>query len=269
MRGEDPKPPDDPTSFCLPPGSRFYPSEQQLVCYYLTSKNNGTNCYGKDVIKELDLYNFNPFNLPESGCFRFGSGGRRRHWYCYVRRVVLRERGRTRVAGGGYWKKRGRVRDVIEAGAGKVVVGTRKSFDFYSGDSHENAVRTRWVLYEYALIDHHMGSFVLCRVFNKSDLGHNLSEHNISSCGEESVATVRHIGVQYDGSVTSVIEESKMHDKGTQNDDNEVLKLPTGQGNELDETISLKPVSEQDLKTILEGDYIEVDDLLCSLPGVD
>lgn len=76
--------------------------------------------------------------------------------------MVLRETARIRTAGGGggggYWKKQRRVRDVVGAGAGKVVVGTRKTYDFYLGDSPANAVRTRWVMYEYALIDHHVVS---------------------------------------------------------------------------------------------------------------
>ncbi|KAL3514468.1 hypothetical protein ACH5RR_027185 [Cinchona calisaya] len=264
------KPPDDPTSFCLPPGSRFYPSEQELICYYLTSKNNATNHHDIDVIREIDLYNFDPFDLPESASFRFGGGGRRSHWYFYVGRVVLRESGRSRAAGAGYWKMRRRVRDVVRAGAGKVVVGTRKSFDFYLGDSPKIAVRTHWVMYEYALIDHlnHMGSFVLCRVFYKPRMGHNFSEHIISSCGEESVATVRHIGVQFDGTVRSVIGESTIQKKNTQDDDSEVLKIPTGLSNQLDGTISHKPVSEQDLIAILEEDFIELDDLLPPLPGI-
>ncbi|KAL3505144.1 hypothetical protein ACH5RR_034985 [Cinchona calisaya] len=265
---------DDPASFLLPPGSRFYPSDQQLICYYLTSKNNGTNCYGIDVIKEIDLYNFDPFNLPETSCFRFGTGGRRRHWYCYFRGRVLRERGSRRAAGGGYWRKRRRIRDVVGcggvgAGVGKVVVGTRKSFDFYLGDSPRNAVRTHWVMYEYALIDHHMGSFVLCRVLCRSRPGNTLSEHIINSCGEESAPTVRHIGVQYDGTVRSVIGESKVHDKNSQDDDIEVLNITKGRGNGLDGNFSHNPVSEQDLLAILEEDFLELNDLLCPLPGID
>ncbi|CAI9115809.1 OLC1v1016810C1 [Oldenlandia corymbosa var. corymbosa] len=238
----DLKNPNQATSFLnpLPPGSRFYPSEQQLICFYLTSKNNGgaainnsTGPYGIDVIKEIDLYNFEPFNLPEAAGFRFGSGGLRRHWYFFVGRI-LKEGGGRRKAGGGYWKRK-RVRDVMGAGADKVVVGTRKSFVFYLGDSPSNAVKTHWVMYEYALIDHHhhAGSFVLCRIFLKSHTQNSLSEHMISSCGDGSVASVRHVGVQCDGNVKSVVSKAQSHEKNTPDDENRVSNIQAGCGNEL------------------------------------
>lgn len=159
---EDLRAPVVPTWNSLPPGARFYPSEEQLVCYYLSSKNDGSNYYGIDVIREIDLYSYDPFNLPEMSCFRFGRGGRRRHWYCYVGRII-RERGRRR-AGSGYWKKRGKVKDIVGGGAAeKIAMGTRKSFVFYLGDSPKNAVKTDWVMYEYALGDQNMVPIYLLR----------------------------------------------------------------------------------------------------------
>lgn len=145
----------------LPPGCRFYPSEEQLLCYYLTHKNNTSNDRRlelfDDVINEVDLYNYNPFDLPDSTCFRFGPGGRKSHWYCYVAaRVFSSGGGGRRRAGEGYWKRRGGVRDVV--GGKKVVVGTRRSFVFCLGGDEKkkkNAVRTEWVMYEYALVGTH------------------------------------------------------------------------------------------------------------------
>ncbi|XP_059636647.1 NAC domain-containing protein 72-like [Cornus florida] len=286
----DPKNP-RPASFSLPPGCRFYPSEDQLVCYYLTSKNTDDGRFGFDYIREIDLYGHDPFDLPESACFRFGRGGRKRHWYCYTARVS-KERGRRR-AGGGYWKSSGRVRDVVGAGAGKVVVGTRRTFVFYLGNSPKTAKRTDFVMYEYALIDHHEASFVLCRIFVKSHGVNNISEHGLSSCGEESVATVRHIGIQYDGTV---------HDDNSVERKNEVLGFPMGLADELDDrvpaeavavasfqlpsntqpnepvmssglsgngTVFIDDLATQQLIAILEEDYIQLDDLLCPLSGID
>ena len=144
----NPKPP----SILLSTGCRFHPSEEQLVCSYLTHKNNDDRRFGFDAINEIDLYNYNPFDLPDTACFRFGRGGRKRRWYSYVGTRVLKQGGRRR-AGDGYWRRRGRGRDVV--GGGKVVVGTRRSFVFYLGDSLETAASTDWVMYEYALIDRH------------------------------------------------------------------------------------------------------------------
>jgi hypothetical protein len=96
--------PQDPraTSFTLPPGCRFYPSHQQLVCHYLTNKNGNGNSNpriddsvnGYDLIRELELYNYEPFELPGTACFSYGCGGRKRHWYCYTVRVAKERKGR-------------------------------------------------------------------------------------------------------------------------------------------------------------------------------
>ncbi|KAL7262193.1 hypothetical protein ACSBR1_000549 [Camellia fascicularis] len=232
-----------PMSFSLLPGSRFYPSEEQLLCYYLTHKNNDDHRFGFDVINEIDLYNFDPFDLPDAGCFRFGRGGRRRHWYCYVAARVLKDCGGRRRAGGGYWKRTGRERDVVGGAAGKVVVGRRKSFVFCLGDSPKNAVRTDWVMYEYALIDHPKASFILCRVFVKSHSRNNVSENVLSSCGEESVATVRHVGIQHDGTFTSGIGETIVHDDNSVDRKNEVSRFPVGLVSEQDDQMTAGAVA--------------------------
>ncbi|KAM7517052.1 hypothetical protein LguiA_006635 [Lonicera macranthoides] len=284
----------DPTNLSppsLPPGCRFYPSDHQLLCNYLNHKNNGDRRFGFDVIKELDLYDYNPFDLPEITCFRFGRGGRKRHWYCYVAAArVLKERRNRRAAGGGYWKRRGSVRDVVGDGAGKVVVGTRRSFVFYLGDSPKHAVRTDWVMWEYALIDHDKVSFVLCRVFvgSRQRNNINISEQISGSCGEVSVTTVRHVGVQHDGTSMPINTESKLHDNNSLDCENEVLTFPVGLVDEHDQ-VTREPVGEetrspgyvsggtmivdaltaQQLMTILEEDYIELDDLICPLQGID
>lgn len=153
--------PHDPraSSFSLPPGCRFYPSQQQLLCYYLTNKNGNSNrnpradgsFNGYDLIRELDLYDYDPFELPDPACFSYGYGARKRHWYCYAAKIVKESRGRRKTKSG-YWKRRGTVRDVV--GPGGKVVGTRSSYVFYLGNSPKSAARTDWVMYEYALLDH-------------------------------------------------------------------------------------------------------------------
>ncbi|CAO2833972.1 unnamed protein product [Amaranthus hypochondriacus] len=206
---------EDPNTTSLPPGCRFYPSEEQLLDYYLPCKNNnpelGLSSSSKpsfyEVIKEINLYDFNPFDLPEVNCFRFGFKGRKRHWYCFTERVNGGES--RRRAGFGFWKMKGKVRDVMGNG-GKVILGRRKSFNFYLEKFNgKSDVRTDWVMYEYALIDNLKASFVVCRVFAKPRGRNSISEHAFSSCAEESIATVRHIGIQHDGITISALDEGK------------------------------------------------------------
>nr|GMD96338.1 NAC domain-containing protein 19-like isoform X1 [Ipomoea batatas] len=272
----------DTTSFALPPGSGFHPSDEQLVRYYLSPKNDGDRHGAANVIKEINLYNFDPFKLPETSCFRFGRGGRRRHWFCFVARA-LKDRG-IRRAGGGYWKRRGRDRVVVDRRLGKAVVGKRKCFVFYFGDSQspKTAVKTDWFMYEYELLNHPTPAFVLCRIFSKSHHGNDLSENMVSSCAEESVASVRNIGIQCNGTATSATEEKMQDEK------NEVLNFPVDTVSKIDNRVS-EPTGDQMRSTglvstgatfiealaaeeglgILEGDFLELDDLLCPLLGVD
>ncbi|KAF2309791.1 hypothetical protein GH714_005130 [Hevea brasiliensis] len=286
----------------LPPGCRFYPSDGQLLCHYLTSKNRTTNeandgnrtVSGYDLIKELDLYSLEPFDLPENACYSYGYGGRKRHWYCYTKVRVLNESrgGKSRRAKGGYWRRSGRVRDVVDP-SGKVVVGTRTRFVFYLGNSVKNAIRTDWVLHEYALIDHVKASYVLCRVFVKSHGGNSISENMLTSCAEESVSAVRHLGIQKDEFLTPDIVEAKVHADRKNDLSRYALRLST----ELDDQVATGPISVtsfqfpsasqsniesnkpvrtpglsggdifvaetvQQLVSILKGDFIELDDIV-------
>lgn len=110
------------------------------------------------MIKEINLYDYEPFNLPDSICFRFGKGGRKRHYYCFVVARV-RDEERRRGGGAGYWKRTGRVRDVV---LGDVVIGTRRAFVFYLGDLGKGGARTDWFMYEYALVEPHLVRFGIC-----------------------------------------------------------------------------------------------------------
>ncbi|XP_057973598.1 NAC domain-containing protein 72-like [Malania oleifera] len=297
----DPKNPATAAFISLPPGCRFHPSEEQLLRHYLAGKNNasgGSDC-GCDVIKVVDLYDRMPFDLPGTACFAYGNRGRRRHWYCYTARVL--KGGRKRSARGGYWKREGRVRNVVGREE-KVVLGKRKCFVFYLMDSPKSAARTDWVMHEYALAGHSQAPFVLCRVFVKSCGGNNTSEHVLSSCAEESIGTVRHIGVQHDGFITPDTVEAKTCLNDCVDQKNGDSLCPTQQYGEINGQVAAGSVSgsgfpyslgippnipvrsmghisggaqsvgdmtTKELISILQEDFIELDDLECPLLGVD
>ena len=137
----------------LPPGCRFYPSEKELLNHYLTGKNSSVTAdradmYGYDLIRELNLYDYEPSELPEGACFAHGYRGRKKHWFCYTES----KGGRRRRAKGGFWMKIGKVRDVFDGG--NVMLGTSTKFVFYEVNSVKEAVRTPWIMYEYALLHH-------------------------------------------------------------------------------------------------------------------
>ncbi|XP_022143484.1 NAC domain-containing protein 19-like isoform X2 [Momordica charantia] len=185
-------------SFSLPPGCRFFPSDEQLLRSYLSNKTSATIFPNSphngasaacNLIKELDPFDYDPFDLPDFACFSYGSSGRKKHWYYYTATAFRENRGGRIRMKSGYWKRKGRVREVI--GHRGIVLGIKRSFVFYLGNSIKNAVKTNWIVYEYALGDHLKASLVLHRVF-LSSRGNSILENGLSSYGEGSVSEVCH-----------------------------------------------------------------------------
>jgi hypothetical protein len=54
----------------FPPGFRFYPTEEELVSFYLPNKLDGSredlNRVMDRIIPVLDIYEFNPWDLPRN-----------------------------------------------------------------------------------------------------------------------------------------------------------------------------------------------------------
>lgn len=65
----------------------------------------------------------------------------------------------------------------------------------------------------YCMSVYVQASFVLCRVFVRSQGGTSISENGLSSCAEVTVSTVRHIGIQHDGFYTPHIVHEIHGDK--------------------------------------------------------
>lgn len=49
-------------SSCVPPGFRFHPTDEELVGYYL-KKKVGSERIDLDVIRDVDLYRIEPWDL--------------------------------------------------------------------------------------------------------------------------------------------------------------------------------------------------------------
>ncbi|KAL9313872.1 hypothetical protein ACSQ67_019324 [Phaseolus vulgaris] len=115
----------------LPPGFRFHPTDDELVNHYLCRK-----CAGQPIavpiIKEVDLYKFDPWQLPEMGFYG------EKEWYFFSPRDRKYPNGSrpNRAAGSGYWKATGADKPIGKPKA----LGIKK-----------------------ALLD----DWVLCRIYNK------------------------------------------------------------------------------------------------------
>ncbi|GER52751.1 protein recA [Striga asiatica] len=152
----------------LPPGFRFHPRDEELVCDYLMKRVTGRPTH--PFLIHLDLHNCEPWDLPDIACV----GGK--EWYFYTQRDRKYATGlRTnRATKSGYWKATGKDRPVTHKGKR---VGMRKTLVFYAGRAPKGS-KTEWVMHEYRLEGTHYGpglkavcpvkeDWVLCKVFFK------------------------------------------------------------------------------------------------------
>nr|AIQ84815.1 SNAC1 protein [Oryza sativa f. spontanea]AIQ84816.1 SNAC1 protein [Oryza sativa f. spontanea]AIQ84825.1 SNAC1 protein [Oryza sativa f. spontanea]AIQ84841.1 SNAC1 protein [Oryza sativa f. spontanea]AIQ84845.1 SNAC1 protein [Oryza sativa f. spontanea] len=156
----------------LPPGFRFHPTDDELVEHYLCRKAAGQRL-PVPIIAEVDLYKFDPWDLPERALF--GA----REWYFFTPRDRKYPNGSrpNRAAGNGYWKATGADKPVAPRGR---TLGIKKALVFYAGKA-PRGVKTDWIMHEYRLADAgraaagakkgslRLDDWVLCRLYNKKN----------------------------------------------------------------------------------------------------
>ncbi|PIA46212.1 hypothetical protein AQUCO_01500022v1 [Aquilegia coerulea] len=271
-----PPPPPLQPPLSLSPGYRFHPTEQQILSYYLSNKNK--NPTTQSSIPEInDLYNYDPYDLVENDSFPYGYGGNKKHWYYFT---ILNRKGSLvkRKSKAGFWKRKCKPRNVL-CGNDKegILLGTKTSFVFYKRDSSSSSrrcCRTNWIMIEYALVDHQMDFFVLCRVYLKTCPENKVMKVGLNSHAEESFAVKdsSFAGVpyrQHNGASALGIGEVVVHE------DTVRPFSDNGVGSSLDVRQSDKLVifDENDMDELrtnaifLEGDYLELDDLVGPLFG--
>ncbi|XP_013628148.1 PREDICTED: NAC domain-containing protein 82-like [Brassica oleracea var. oleracea] len=163
----------------LAPGYRFTPTDLELVRYYLKRKILGDDIL-PSPIDELDIYKFEPRDLPQKSSLR--TGDLQWHFFCPTSDKSCNGSGaRNRVAVSGFWKHTGNPKDVTYK---EEVVGKRNSFVYYRGMKRSSSTRTNWVMHEYKLEDRTLeqsvrqDDFVICKIFEKPGTGHmNGSEY--------------------------------------------------------------------------------------------
>ncbi|KAL8129633.1 hypothetical protein V2J09_018788 [Rumex salicifolius] len=160
----------DNNSSNLPPGFRFYPSDEELVVHFLQRRPTLLPCH-PDIIPDLDLFPYDPWHLHGKALCE----GRK--WYYYSRRT------QSRVSESGYWKAMGVDEPIFSASNGKKV-GMKKYFMFYIGDpsSSDGGSWTNWIMHEYRLSDSSSSSsrksrsrsndhsrWVVCKVYEQAE----------------------------------------------------------------------------------------------------
>ncbi|KAK2993000.1 hypothetical protein RJ640_004512 [Escallonia rubra] len=157
----------DPLSqLSLPPGFRFFPTDEELLVQYLCRQVAGHH-FSLEIIREIDLYKFDPWVLPSKAIFG------EKEWYFFSPRDRKYPNGSrpNRVAGSGYWKATGTDKVITTEGR---KVGIKKALVFYVGKAPKGT-KTNWIMHEYRLSDPQRKSgsarlddWVLCRIYKKN-----------------------------------------------------------------------------------------------------
>ncbi|CAO2190187.1 unnamed protein product [Urochloa humidicola] len=170
---------------CVPPGFRFHPTEEELVGYYLARKVSAQKI-DLDIIREVDLYRIEPWDLQERcsyyGGVGSGAGGQDEepteyYFFSYKDRKYPSGTRTNRATAAGFWKATGRDKPVLSsrsssaAAAALTVIGMRKTLVFYRGRA-PNGRKTDWIIHEYRLQNNEHApaqeeGWVVCRAFQK------------------------------------------------------------------------------------------------------
>ncbi|KAK1274588.1 NAC domain-containing protein 7 [Acorus gramineus] len=156
----------DATESCVPPGFRFHPTDEELVGYYL-KKKIASQKIDLDVIRDIDLYRIEPWDLQERCRIGYEEQS---EWYFFSHKDKKYPTGtRTnRATMAGFWKATGRDKAVHDKNR---LIGMRKTLVFYRGRA-PNGQKTDWIMHEYRLETDENGplqeeGWVVCRAFKK------------------------------------------------------------------------------------------------------
>ncbi|KAJ7531831.1 hypothetical protein O6H91_14G060900 [Diphasiastrum complanatum] len=164
------------TQLELPPGFRFHPTDEELIIHYL-SWRAACRPFPIPIIAEIDLYKFDPWDLPQKALFG------EKEWYFFSPRDRKYPNGArpNRAAASGYWKATGTDKPIVSDGSGLHKVGLKKALVFYKGRA-PRGVKTNWIMHEYRLVGDsnlkvlsakrkgslRLDDWVLCRIYRKS-----------------------------------------------------------------------------------------------------
>ncbi|CAN7112893.1 hypothetical protein HID58_003943 [Brassica napus] len=138
------------------PGFKFSPTDIELISYYLKRKMDGLEG-SVEIIPELDIYNFEPWDLPDKSVVKSES-----EWFFFCARGKKYPHGsqNRRATKMGYWKATGKERNVK---SGSEVIGTKRTLVFHIGRAPKGG-RTEWLMHEYCMIGISLDALVVCRL---------------------------------------------------------------------------------------------------------
>lgn len=163
----------------LVPGFRFYPTEEELISFYLHQKLRGGSQDIDRVIPEVYIYYYNPWDLPKISGERCRNDPQLQEWFFFIPKHEKEAKGGrpNRLTDTGYWKATGSPAFVYSSTENKVI-GVKRTMVFYQGRARtKSGSKTIWKMNEYMAVHHDQpslfapsqkGDFTVCRVYIKS-----------------------------------------------------------------------------------------------------
>ncbi|CAA0822519.1 Putative NAC domain-containing protein 61, partial [Striga hermonthica] len=129
----------------------FYPTEEELVSFYLQNKLKGARTDIERLIPVVDIYDYNPWDLPQLAGEECPAD--LEQWFFFTPRQERETRGGrpNRLTAKGYWKATGSPNDIYSSQNNRRI-GRRKTMVFYEGRA-PNGKKTAWKMNEYKLFD--------------------------------------------------------------------------------------------------------------------
>ncbi|GLJ25017.1 hypothetical protein SUGI_0478880 [Cryptomeria japonica] len=163
------------------PGFRFHPTEEELVGFYLRKRIQGQS-FSFDIIGTLDLYRYDPWELPDLSFVGEGE------WFFFVPvdKKCAQSR-RSRLTRSGYWKATGTDKPVRDTEF--QCIGLKKTLVFYRGKA-PTGEKTDWIMNEYRMPDFRRAKkkdLVLCRIYRKATPQKTLDQRAMSGGGENPI----------------------------------------------------------------------------------
>ncbi|KAD3336344.1 hypothetical protein R6Q59_028432 [Mikania micrantha] len=164
----------------MAPGFRFYPTEEELISFYLKHKiEAGTNVLTQridKIIPQLHVYDFYPWDLPKYAgeCCQEET----EQWFFFIPRQEKEARGGrpSRLTSTGYWKATGSM-SIVYSSSNRAI-GIKRTMVFYNGRA-PTGTKTKWKMNEYKAFEDEssntnrkptlMGELSVCRIYVKSN----------------------------------------------------------------------------------------------------
>lgn len=163
------------------PGFRFYPTEEELISFYLQQKLQGRSQDIDGVIPVVYIYDYNPWDLPKLSGERCRNDPQLQEWFFFIPKQEREAKGGrpNRLTTSGYWKATGSPGYVFSSFDNKII-GVKRTMVFYRGRARSRSgSKTEWKMNEYMVIEDQAssstnpppsqkGEFTVCRVYLKS-----------------------------------------------------------------------------------------------------